>query len=110
MKIILSPIAAFQQDVPPTVSGEKLTYRGQTHDLGQLPDGAVVQAVSPFIGQIARVNGQIQLKLEYCYHMEKAEDHQSLYWEDYTFNVAEGQCPDPIRYKPVPQSDGVFEA
>lgn len=110
MKIILSPIAAFQHDVPPTVSGDKLTYRGQTHDLAQLPDGATVQAVSPFIGQIARVNGQIQLKLEYRYHMEKAEDHQSLDWEDYTFNVTEGQCPDPIKYKPVSKPDGVFEA
>lgn len=103
MKIILSPIASFQQDTPPSVSGELIIYRGESYDLSQLLEGATVEAESPFIGQITRANGEIHLKLEYRYNMTLAEDHQSHNWDDYTFNVTNGQCPDPIVYKPVAQ-------
>lgn len=101
MKIILSPIACFSQDTPPIVNGELLTYRGVDYDLTQLQEGATVEAELPFIGNISRVNGQVQLKLQYCYHMEKAEDHQPHNWDDYTFVVSNGKCPCPIKFKPV---------
>lgn len=101
MKIILSPVAAFEQDTPPTVNGETITYRGETYDLSQLPDGATVEAESPFTGSITRQNGEVSLTLEYRYHMEKAEDFQSSNWDDYTFVVSNGQCPCPIKFKPV---------
>lgn len=101
MKITLSPIASLNQDTPPLVSGETITYLGKQYDLTQLPDGASVKAESPFIGNINRVNGEIQLTLEYQYNMEQAEDHQSLNWDDYTFIVTNGQCPCPIKFKPV---------
>ena len=101
MKITLSPIAAFHQDTPPTVTGETITYRGEAYNLSQLPDGAEVETDSPFIGKIKRVNGQIELTLQYKYNMELAEDNQSTNWADYTFIVTDGQCPDPIVYKPI---------
>ncbi|MDP2715548.1 hypothetical protein [Rheinheimera sp.] len=103
MKIILSPHSVFEQDTPPQVRGELITYRGETYDLSQLPEGAIVEADSPFIGQITRINGEIHLKLEYRYNTNLAEDNQSTNWSDYTFNVTNGQCPDPIVYKPVAQ-------
>lgn len=111
MKIILSPVACFAQDTPPTVNGEILTYRGESYNLTQLPEGGTVEADTPFIGNITRLNGQLQVKLQYCYHMEKAEDHQSHNWDDYTFVVTDGKCPCPIKFKPEPeQNSGVFEA
>lgn len=103
MKITLSPIAAFTDDTPPTVNDEVLTYRGETYDLTQLPDGAEVEAELPFIGSIKRVNGEVELTLQYYYNMETAEDNQSTDWDDYTFVVVNGECPCPIVRKPEPE-------
>lgn len=104
MKIILSAAAALPNEQPdgsPLISGETITYRGQSYDLTQLNEGSIVKADSPFEGSITRINGQIQLKLQYKYNSSLAEPNQSTNWEDYTFIVTEGQCPDPIKYKPV---------
>lgn len=103
MKIILSPMAAFTNDTPPSVSGDVLTYRDEQYDLLQLPDGAEVEADLPFIGKIKRVSGQIELTLQYQYDTATAEDNQSTNWEDYTFVVEDGQCPCPIVRKPEPE-------
>ena len=103
MKIILSPVAAFTDDTPPIVIGDTITYRGEQYDLSQLPDGAEVEAESPFIGKIKRVSGQIELTLQYQYDMTTAEDNQSHDWADYTFVVTDGQCPCPIVRKPEPE-------
>lgn len=103
MKIILSPTAAFTDDTPPSVSGDTITYRGEQYDLSQLPDGAEVEAESPFIGKIKRVSGQIELTLQYQYNMTTADDFQSTDWADYTFIVTDGQCPCPIVRKPEPE-------
>ena len=105
MKIILSPTAAMIDDTPPSVNGDVLTYRGEDYDLSQLPDGAEVEAETPFIGKVKRVNGQIELTLQYQYDMTTAEDNQSTDWADYTFDVTDGQCPDPIVYKPVQETE-----
>lgn len=111
MIITLKPKASLVEDISPIISGEVLTYRGESYNLSQLPEGGIVEADTPFIGNITRLNGQLQVKLQYCYHMEKAEDHQSLNWDDYTFVVTEGQCPCPIKFKPEPeQNSGAFEA
>ena len=107
MKIILSPIAAFTDDTPPTVSGELIIYRGEQYDLSQLQDGAEVEADLPFIGKIKRIAGQVELTLQYQYNMETAEDNQSTDWSDYTFVVTDGQCPCPIKRKPVEESENV---
>lgn len=109
MKIILSPTAAFTDDIPPNVNGEILNYRGESYDLSQLPDGATVEADSPFVVNISRINGELQLTLEYQYNAELAEDNQPTDWEAYTFTVTSGHCPDPIIYKPVQPSAELIE-
>ncbi|MAD75173.1 MAG: hypothetical protein CML20_10345 [Rheinheimera sp.] len=101
MKIILSPTASALADQLPFVTGDTVTYRGETYDLAPLPDGATVEADSPFIGVISRINGELQFKLEYQYNSALAEPIQSANWDSYTFTVIDGQCPDPIVYKPV---------
>jgi hypothetical protein len=101
MLVTLSPSAAFTDDTPPTVSGSTLSYRGESYDLSQLPDGAEVEAESPFIGKIKRVAGQIELTLQYQYDMTTAEDNQPTDWDVYTFTVTDGQCPCPIIRKEV---------
>ena len=101
MKIILSPAAAFADDTPPIVSGDTITYRSEQYDLSQLPDGAEVDAELPFIGKIKRVNGQVELTLQYQYDMTTAEDNQPTDRAAYTFTVTEGQCPCPIIRKEI---------
>ena len=104
MRITLSPYASLpnqEADTPPSVSGEVLSYRGQSYDLSQLPEGATVEAESPFCRTISRINGVVHVKLEYIYDSLTAEDDQSHDWADFTFEVTDGQCPDPIVYKPV---------
>lgn len=101
MKIILSPIESTTADNPPSVSGDVLTYRGDQYDLGLLPDGGEVEADMPFIGSIKRVNGQVELTLQYQYSTENAEANQPTDLAAYTFIVENGQCPDPIVYKPA---------
>lgn len=105
MKIILSPTAAFTDDTPPTVQGETITYRGESYDLSQLPDGGEVEAESPFVGTIKRIDGVVHLTLQFQYNMEAAEDNQSTDWADYTFDVTSGQCPNPIKYKEQSNDD-----
>lgn len=108
MIIKLSAKAALPTENPdtlPTVSGETLTYRGKSYNLSGLPDGATVEADEPFCGTISRVGGAIHLTLQYKYDMTTAEDSQSTDWADYTFTVTDGQCPDPITYKPVEVSE-----
>ncbi|KKL00239.1 hypothetical protein EIK76_00480 [Rheinheimera mesophila] len=106
MKIILNPIAALpneQADTPPTVDGDILNYRGQTYDLSQLPEGAEVEAESPFVGSIKRENNQVEVSIEFKYNSILAEPAQSQNIEDYTFIVAQGNCPNPIVFKSVPE-------
>lgn len=101
MKITLSPIASTQDDTPPSVSGDSIIYRGETHDLSQLPDGGEVEASDPFIGKIKRINGAIHLTLQYQYYTGTAEPMQSTNWDDYTFMIESGECPCPIKRKSV---------
>ena len=83
MNIILSPMAAFKDDTPPTFEGDILTYRGQDFDINDLPEDAPVQLV----------NGDIVV--QYRYSMETAEDNQPLEWVAYTF-AADEQITCPI--------------
>ena len=99
MQIILSPQASNVSDTPPTVSGETLTYRGESYDLSALPDGATVEAGTPFIGSISRIDGVAHVKLEYRYNSAECHSEQSQDWADYTFNVTSGACPCPILRK-----------
>ena len=95
MQITLSPIASVIADQLPLVTGNTFTYRGETYDLSALPDGATVEADSPFVGSISRVNGELQFILEYCYNAALAELSQSNDWADYTFTVTEAEVLQP---------------
>ena len=89
-------------DTPPVVNGELITYRGETHDLTDLPNGAEVEADEPFVGKITRVNGVIHATLRYFYCTETAEPEQSRDVNDYIFDIESGECPCPIKRKPEP--------
>jgi len=101
VRITLSPIVSNEEDTPPTVNGDTITYRGEKYDLGQLPRGGEVEAESPFSGKIKRDNnGIILLTLEYRYSSDTAEPIQSTDINDYIFDVESGECPCPIVRKP----------
>ena len=108
MKITLSPIVSNQDDTPPSVNGEVLTYRGQDYDLSQLPNGGEVEAETPFVGKIKRDDsGMVSLTLQYQYSTETAEPMQSTDINDYIFDVESGECPCPIKRKPEPVLEDV---
>lgn len=96
MIITLSPIASQEDDTPPTVNGDAITYRGDTYDLSQLPDGGEVEADLPFVGKIKRLNGILHVVLQYQYSTATAQPSQSTNISDYTFDVASGKCECPI--------------
>jgi len=100
LRITLSPIVSNQDDTPPSVNGEVLTYRGQDYDLSQLPNGGEVEADEPFVGKIKRdEQGVIHVTLQYRYCTETAEPMQSTDINDYIFDVTSGKCPCPIKRK-----------
>ena len=89
-------------DTPPTVSGDVLTYRGESYDLSQLSNGSEVEAETPFIGKIKRsADGELSVPLQYFYTTQTAGPHQSMNINDYIFDVVDGECPCPIKRKPV---------
>jgi len=89
-------------DNPPTVSGDALTYRGESYDLSQLPSGAEVEAETPFTDKIKRnVNGELSVSLQYFYTTQTAEANQSMNINDYIFDVIDGVCPCPIKRKAI---------
>jgi hypothetical protein len=74
-KIILSPMADFVDDTPPTIDGNALHYRGEQFDLTDLAEDAPV-----------RVDGDTVI-VQYRYNMETAEDNQPTDWAAYTFDA-----------------------
>jgi len=98
MNIILSPIASSKTT---TVSINSLTLSrdGQDIDLSVIPEGgeADPEDGSPFIGKVTRD----EVTIRYEYDSFKAEPNQSTDWEDYTFEVTNGDVPCPIKWLPV---------
>ena len=93
-------------NTPPTVSGDVLTYRGESYDLSQLPNGSEVEAETPFTDKIKRsVDGELSVSLQYFYTTQTAETYQSMNINDYIFDVIDGKCPCPIKRKPVEVSE-----
>ncbi len=105
MKIKLSVIESGVNqidDTPPTVNDEILTYRGEDYDLSQLTNGAEVEADPPFADKIKRsIDGELSISLQYFYTTQTAEQHQSMDIDDYIFDVVDGECPCPVKRKPV---------
>ena len=106
MKIKLDVIENPIDDHPPTVSGDVLNYRGKSYNLSQLPIGAEVEAETPFTDKIKRsVDGELSVSLQYFYTTQTAEANQSMNINDYIFDVIDGECPCPIKRKPVEVSE-----
>ena len=101
MKLILSPLASFEDDTPPFVDGETLHYRGVEYGLSPLGEGEEIEIGEPFEGAVSRVSGVIAATLQYKYSVVTAESNQPTDWAAYTFNVANGQCPCPIIRRPA---------
>ena len=100
MKIILSPLAS-NKITSVSVNGLALTIDGTEYDLSVIPEGGQAEASeeSPFIGTVTRDS----VTIRYEYDSSKAEPNQSTDWADYTFEVAEGEVPCPIKWKPEPE-------
>ena len=107
MRITLSPKNDNEiNDIPPSVNGDIITYRGESYDLAQLPSGGEVEADEPFVGKIKRdEQGVVHVTLQYRYCTDTAELMQSTDINDYIFDVTSGECPCPIKRKPVEQED-----
>jgi hypothetical protein len=97
MKINLSPICSTKTTLI-SVSGETLTVDGFDFDLSAIPDGGQVEASLPAMNLIKRVDGVIEITIEYHYNGELAEEMQSMDKADYIFNVTNGEVPSPIKW------------
>ena len=97
MKIILSPVAS-NKTTSVSVSGLVLTIDGTEYDLSIIPEGGQAEASedSPFIGTVTRDS----VTIRYEYDSLKAEPNQSTNWDDYAFEVVDGEVPCPIKWKP----------
>ena len=93
MKIILSPIAS-NYTTTVSVSGLTITIDGTPIDLSVIPVGGYAEPDenSPFFGNVTRD----EVTVKYHYESIKAIPDQSANWNDYTFEVTEGEVPCPI--------------
>ena len=99
MIIKLSPVAS-NKTISVSVNGLALTIDGTEYDLSVIPEGGQAEASegSPFVGTVTRDS----VTIRYEYDSSKADPHQSTNWDDYTFEVVDGEVPCPIRWKPDP--------
>ena len=102
MKIILSPVASNKTTLL-SVTGLALTIDGTEYDISIIPEGGQAEATedSPFIGTVTRES----VTIRYEYDSSKAEPDQPTNWDDYTFDVVEGEVPCPIKWKPEPEAE-----
>jgi 2-oxoglutarate dehydrogenase complex dehydrogenase (E1) component-like enzyme len=96
MQIILLPCAS-NKTTTVSISGLTVTIDGTEYDLSAIPEGGQAEASenSPFIGIVTRE----KVTIRYEYDMTTAEDDQSTDWSDYTFDVASGDVPCPIKWR-----------
>lgn len=100
MKFVLSPVAS-NRTTTVSLQGLVITVAGQPFDLSVIPEGGQAEAAqdSPFIGTVTRES----VTIRYEYDSQKAEPDQSTNLADYTFEVAVGEVPCPIKWKPEPE-------
>jgi len=67
MLIKLSPQAS-DYETRISVDGDLLTVDGITYDLSPIPEGGVVEAETPSLGEIKRVDGKVHITLLYKYN------------------------------------------
>jgi hypothetical protein len=96
MKITLSPIAS-NKTTQVSVNGLVLTIDGTEIDLSVIPEGGYAEPDenSPFVGKVTRD----EVTIKYFYNSSVAQPNQSTNWNDYTFNITEGEVPCPIVWK-----------
>lgn len=75
MKIKLSPVASNAKTII-EVQGDTLIYNGESYDMSPILEGSEVEAEAPAIGKIKRVDGEIEIVLQYFY------DSQDCIYED----------------------------
>ena len=107
MKIILDPMPHDCLNTKVSVDGLIVTVDGVDYDLSIIPEGGQAEADErgPFIGIVTRNATRIR----YYYDMNKAEPVQSTDWEDYTFEIEQGEVPCPIRWLPEPEEEFLSE-
>ena len=69
MKIKISPIASNAKTTI-EVQGDTLIYNGVSYDMSPILEGSEVEADAPAIGTIKRVNGVIEITLQYSYNSQ----------------------------------------
>ena len=96
MKITLSPIAS-NKATQVSINGLVLNIDGTPIDLSVIPEGGYAEPEenSPFIGKVTRD----EVTIKYFYNSSVAQPNQSTNWDDYTFNITEGEVPCPIVWK-----------
>lgn len=97
MKIILSPVSGYKTTTI-SISGLVLTIDDAEYALSVIPEGGQAEASegSPFIGTVTRES----VTIRYEYDSMKADPDQSTNWDDYTFDMVEGEVPCPIKWNP----------
>lgn len=75
MKISLSPIASSKRTII-EVQGDTLIYDGVSYDFSVIPNGAEIQAKLPAMGIIKRVNGVIELTVQYFYDSQDCTESE----------------------------------
>ncbi|MEX5600755.1 hypothetical protein [Pseudophaeobacter sp. C1-32P7] len=107
MQITFNCIAGMpgQPETSASVSGDTITVDGVAYDLSAMPEGgyAEPEGEHPFVGQIARIGGELHLSLRWIYDTATAEPIQPAAAP--VLAVAAGEVPDPITRKPVPQEE-----
>lgn len=99
INLVCSNISFGEESVPPIVEGEVISYNGASYDFSPLLEGAEIEIGLPFTEPVKRINGIIQVSIQYFYSSLTAEPNQSTKQKDYIFEVFSGQCPDPIKRK-----------
>ncbi|WP_158143700.1 hypothetical protein [Vibrio metschnikovii] len=103
MIIVLSPVASMNAPkMQISISGLMLTINNQEFDLSVIPERGQAEAEEGghFIGIVTRD----RVVIRYPYDSLKAEPNQSINWDDYTFDVTEGEVPCPIKWLPEPEA------
>lgn len=102
MKITLFPVGSFNDSVPPRVDGDRLIFNGDEYDFSPLQEGDSLEIGDPFIGEVIRENGEINVTLRYRYDWNTSLDHPPINLADrFTFTLSQGSFLCPIVRKPI---------
>ena len=102
MEVTLSEIASNKTTVI-SVSGDVITIDSVPFDLSSIPEGGQVEGELPSLGLIKRVDGVIEITIEYHYDSALAEPMQSTNKSDYIIDCVAGEVPSPIQWLPLEQ-------